>query len=162
MKQIKRIFYLLLLSSIRHQFVNGQETIPASGGIASGNGGTAAYTVGQLFFNVITGSTGFIIQGVQQPYEISIVTAIENTADITLECLVYPNPTAGSIKLVIGSFEDDNMRFRLYNLNGVLLQNNKIEDKETAISMDDLLSGIYLLKVINDKMEVKVFKIIKK
>jgi hypothetical protein len=162
MKQIKRIFYLLLLSSICLQFVNGQETIPATGGTATGSGGSVTYTVGQLVFNVISGTTGYVIQGVQQPYEISIVTAIKNTEDITLECIVYPNPTEGLIRLVIKSFENENMRFRLYDINGILLQDKKIEDMETEISMVSLPSSIYFLKVIKGKMEVKTFKIIKK
>jgi hypothetical protein len=162
MKQIMRILQLLLFCIILPLASQGQEAIPATGGKATGTGGSATYTVGQLVYNQFTGTGGFIIQGVQQPYEISIVTAIENTEDITLECMVYPNPTEGSIKLAIGSFEDDNMRFRLHNMNGFLLQEFKIEDKETTISMDNLSSGIYFLKVIKDKLEVKIFKIIKK
>jgi hypothetical protein len=162
MNQIIRTLCILLLCSLYPQITEGQETIPAAGGTATGTGGSATYTVGQLVYNQFTGSTGFIIQGVQQPYEISIITAIENTEDITLECLVYPNPTAGSIKLVIGSFEDDNMRFRLHDMNGILIQDNKIEERETVIIMDKLHSGIYFLKIINNNLEVKIFKIIKK
>jgi hypothetical protein len=161
MNPIKRILYILLLSSFCPQITEGQETIPATGGTATGTGGSATYSIGQLVYSVFTGTTGFIIQGVQQPYEISTVTAIENTEDITLECTVYPNPTEGIIRLVIKSFEDDNMRFRLYDMNGVLLQDIKIEDKETVISMENLTSAIYFLKVTKDKVEVKVFKIVK-
>jgi hypothetical protein len=140
----------------------GQEAIVVTGGTATGTGGSATYTAGQIVCSTISGTTGFIIQGVQQPYEISIVTAIENTGDITFGCTVYPNPTEGSIRLVINPFEDDNIRFRLYDINSILLQDNKIEDKETIISMDNLSSSVYFLKVIKDKLEVKVFKIVKK
>jgi hypothetical protein len=161
MNPVKKILYILLLSCFCPQITEGQETIPATGGTATGTGGSATYTVGQLVYNQFTGSSGFTIQGVQQPYEISTVTAIENTEDITLGCTVYPNPTEGIIKLVIKSFEDDNMRFRLYDMNGVLLQDIKIEDKETVISMENLKSAIYFLEVIKNKIEVKVFKIVK-
>ena len=162
MKQIIRTLYTLLLCSLCPQITEGQEAIPATGGTATGAGGSATYTVGQVVYHQFTGSTGFIIQGVQQPWEISIVTAIENTEDITLDCIVYPNPTEGSLKLVIGSFEDDNMSFRLFNMNGILIQDFKIEEKETIILMDNLRSGIYFLKVIKNNLEVKVFKIVKK
>jgi len=140
----------------------GQEAIVTTGGTATGTGGSATYTAGQIVYSTISGTNGYIIQGVQQPYEISVVTAIENAEDITLESILYPNPTEGSIKLVIKSFEDDNMRFRLYDMNGLLLQDKKILDKETVISLDNLSSALYLLKVIKDKLEVKVFKIVKK
>jgi len=162
MKKITGVISILLLCSFYPQITEGQETIPATGGSATGTGGTSTYTAGQLVFSVVTGTTGFIIQGVQQPFEISIVTAIANTEDITLECIVYPNPTNGIIKLVIKSFEDGKMRFLLYNMNGILLQEKKIEDSETVISMENLLPSIYFLKVIKGNLEVKVFKIIKR
>ncbi|MZP56278.1 MAG: T9SS type A sorting domain-containing protein, partial [Bacteroidales bacterium] len=49
-----------------------------------------------------------------------------------------------------------------YNISGILIQDFKIEDKETIILMDNLRSGIYLLKVIKNNLEDKVFKILKK
>jgi len=162
MKQIKRILNVLLLCSFCSQVVQGQKTFAATGGTASGTGGTAAYTAGQLVFNVNTGTTGSVIQGVQQPYEISVVTAVENTNGIILQCIVYPNPTAGSLRLVINSFENDNMRFRIFDMNGLLLQDKEIESEETEISLENFSSSVYLLKVIKENKEVRVFKIIKK
>ena len=162
MKSITAIIIVLLLCGFCPQITEGQEAIPATGGSATGTGGTSTYTAGQLVFKVVTGTTGFIIEGVQQPFEISVVTAIANTEDITLECIVYPNPTNGIIKLVIKSFEDGKMRFLLYDMNGILLQEKKIEDSETVISMENLLPSIYFLKVIKGNLEVKVFKIIKR
>jgi len=162
MKLIITILHALFLCCFCSQIMQGQETIPATGGTATGSGGSVTFTAGQLVFNVISGTTGYVIQGVQQPYEISVVTAIKNTEDITLECIVYPNPTEGLIRLVIKSFENEIMRFRLYDINGILLQDKKIEEMDTEISMISLPSSIYFLKVIKGKMEVKTFKIIKK
>ena len=162
MIQIKRIFSFLTIILFFTQISTGQEAIPATGGTATGAGGSATYTVGQVVYHQFSGSTGFVIQGVQQPWEISIVTAIENTEDITLDCIVYPNPTEGSLKLVIGSFEDDNMSFQLCNMNGIIIQDFKIEDKETIILMDNLRSGIYFLKIVRNNLQIKVFKIVKK
>jgi hypothetical protein len=122
MRQIERIVYFLLLCSSCPHFVMGQETITTTGGTITGSSGSATYTAGQLVFNVITGAGFSIMQGVQQPYEISVVTGIENTNKINLECIVYPNPTAGLLKLSIKSSDHENFRYRLYNLNGVLLQ----------------------------------------
>ena len=140
----------------------GQETIPATGGTAKGAGGSVTYTVGQIADSVATGTNGFIIQGVQQPYEISTVTAIEDTEDITLEYSLYPNPTEGTIRLVIKSFNEGDFRFQLYNLNGTILQEKKVIDEETEISLEIHKSAVYFLRVIRDNREVKVFKIVKK
>jgi hypothetical protein len=142
--------------------IQAQNTTPATGGNATGEGGTVSYFVGQVTYNIISGTNETLAQGVQQPYEISVVTAIENTENITLECIVYPNPTEGIIKLFIKSYENYDMRFKLYDINGVLLQDKKIEDKETEISLINFSSTIYFLKVIKDNKEIKIFKIIKR
>jgi hypothetical protein len=142
--------------------LQGQETIPASGGNANGSGGSVSYTVGQILYSTISGTNGTVAQGVQQPYEISVVTVIRSTEEISLECLVYPNPTSGLTKLVFKSPDYDNMRFRLYDINGVLLQDKKVESMGTEISMENLSSSVYFLKVIKDNLEVKVFKIVKR
>jgi len=136
-----------------------QQTIPAGGGNASGTGGSVSYTVGQIACSSVSDNSGAITQGVQQPYEISVVTAIANTEGI--EAKIFPNPTNGKVKLVFGSFDNGNLRFRLFDSNGVLLQDKKIEDRETEIPMDNLSGAVYFLKVISNNNEVKVFKIVK-
>ncbi|MCU0458991.1 MAG: T9SS type A sorting domain-containing protein [Bacteroidales bacterium] len=111
---------------------------------------------------MISGTNGFIIQGVQQPYEISTVTAIEDTEYITLGYSVYPNPTQGDIKLVIKSFNDGDFRFQLYSLNGAILKEEMVLVKETEISMEIYKPAVYFLRVIRDDREVTVFKIVKR
>jgi len=157
-----RLLCSLSLSCLSAAIAQGQGTIPATGGTATGSGGSVTYTVGQIADSVITGTNGFIIQGVQQPYEISTVTAVEDTDDITLGYSVYPNPTEGIIRLVIKSFNEGDFRFQLYNLNGTVLQDKEVTDEETEISMERHTSAVYFLRVIRDNNEVKVFKIVKK
>jgi len=138
-----------------------QQTIPAAGGTAAGSGGSATYSVGQMAWNMFPGSNGTILEGVQQPYEISVVTSIENTDYINLVCMVYPNPTRGSIKLIVKSADLNNMRFQLYDISGIVLQDKPIRDEETDIYMSNLFSSVYFLRISRDNREVKVFKIIK-
>jgi hypothetical protein len=162
MIQIRKTIIELLVSCLCLTIVQGQSTIPATGGNATGSGGSVSYTVGQITYQTLSGTSGTVAQGVQQPYEISIVTAIENTEGITLEYKVYPNPTRGLITLTIKPFDDENFRYRLFDLNGILLQDKKIESEETEISLESFSSSMYFLKVIKDNMEVKIFKIIKR
>jgi hypothetical protein len=138
-----------------------QSTIPTSGGNATGSGGSVSYTVGQILYNTNSGTTGTVSQGVQQPYEISVVTTIRNTEEIILECLVFPNPTRGEIKLVVKTKEFENLRFQLYDLNGIRIQDKEIEGEETEILIDRLLPSTYILKVLSGNKEIKTFKIIK-
>ena len=160
----KKISCLLIFLSCCGFWItlNCQETIPATGGNATGSGGSVSYTIGQITYQTLAGTTGTVAQGVQQPYEISVVTAIDNTTNINIGCTVYPNPTRGSLRLVIESSDYKNLRFRLFNINGVLLKDYKVEARETEISLDDLSSSVYFLKVMNSNKELKVFKIIKR
>ncbi len=162
MKQQRKILCIFSLFGFCIAIGQGQQTIPATGGNASGSGGSVSYTVGQILYSTISGSNGTVAQGVQQPYEISVVTAIRNTEDISLKCAVYPNPTAGLTKLVFESDDFENLRFRLYDINGILLQDKKVESRETEISLENFSPSVYFLKVLRNNLEVKVFKIIKK
>lgn len=138
-----------------------QSTNPASGGNASGSGGTASYSVGQIVYTKNTGTNGSESQGVQQPYEISVITGLEEARDISLEFVVYPNPATDFVKLNIVNYQVQNLRYRLYDINGNLIKDNKVEGNETTISMQNCLPATYFLKVIQGNKEIKSFKIIK-
>lgn len=158
----KSIFILIIsLFCFNSSHLLAQEGIVASGGNISGIGGSVSYSVGQLAFNVFSGINSSIIQGIQQPFEHSVVTAVENVSDIYLKCWVYPNPTRNAIKLSIGSADLDNMFCRMYDTNSRLILDMKIENEETEISMQNLAPSIYFLRVIRNKLEIKTFKIIK-
>ena len=138
-----------------------QSTIPASGGNASATGGTVSYTVGQTFYSTNSGTNGKVHPGVQQPYEISVVTGIEDASGISLEMLIYPNPAKDFINLIIENFEIDNLSYQLYDINGSILKKDKVVDNETSISMQDLKPSTYFIKVIQGNKDIKTFKIIK-
>jgi hypothetical protein len=161
MKHIKSFLFFLLMSGFGISILQAQEAIPTSGGNATGTGGSVSYSVGQVVYTTNTGTNGTVAQGVQQPYEISVVTAISNTEGINLECTVYPNPTRGIIKLVVETKDFENLRFQLFDLNGILLQDKKVEAEETEILMDSLSPSTYFLKILNGNKEIKTFKIIK-
>ena len=75
--------------------------------------------------------------------------------------MVYPNPATDFAKLKIVNYEVQNLRYQLYDINGSLLQDNKIEDNETSIVMSNYVSATYFLKVTDNNKVVKTFKIIK-
>jgi hypothetical protein len=141
--------------------LQAQSTIPASGGNASGSGGSVSYSVGQIVYSKNTGTSGSSSQGVQQPYEISVITGIEEAKDISLEIVVYPNPAADFIKLNIKNYEVNNLTYQLYDISGSLLQDKNVDSNEITISMQDLRPSTYFLKVIQGKKDIKTFKIIK-
>jgi hypothetical protein len=140
--------------------VQAQQATTATGGDASGSGGTVAYSVGQIVYTTYTGSNGSVAQGVQQPYEISIVQGIEENS-IQLELTAYPNPTTNYLTLNVGNFQLSTLSFQLYDISGKLIESRKIISSSETIAMASLASATYFLKVSNKNNEVRTFKIIK-
>lgn len=139
-----------------------QETIPASGGNASGSAGTISYTVGQVVYTTNTGTNGSVAQGVQQPYEISVVSGVEQVKDINLIFLAFPNPTTNFLTLKVENYDNKNFSYQIYDINGKLLENKKLTGNENTISMANFIPATYFLKIPDNNKEVKTFKIIKK
>jgi len=145
--------------------LHAQEALPATGGNASGKGGSVSYTIGQVFYTANTAGNGSVAQGVQQPYEITVATGFDDINWIKLECSVYPNPTTNYLTLKIDASSEvsiQSLSYQLYNMNAKLIKLGKLESSETQINMVDLVSESYLLDVIKQDKIVKSFKIIKR
>jgi hypothetical protein len=141
--------------------VKAQEAMPATGGNASGSGGSASYSVGQVVYTTNSGTNGSVAQGVQQPFEISVVIGLEEAKGISLQCLAYPNPTTDFITLKIENYDNTNLAYQLFDIQGKLIETRKIEGDQTKIVMSNLVPTIYFVKVTQGSKEVKTFKIIK-
>ena len=157
--QIKIVTLVLL--SLFQSTINAQETTDAAGGNASGSGGSASYSIGQTVYSTYTSTNASIAQGVQQPYEISIITEIKEAKDISLSFEVFPNPTTDFLKLKTDTYSNKDLTYHLYQLNGKIIETKKIEETETSISMTHLASGVYFLKITELDKELKIFQIIK-
>jgi hypothetical protein len=161
MNNKKIIFLPALILGFGLTTLQAQETITSAGGNASGNGGSVSYTVGQLVYTTNTGSNGSVTQGVQQPFEISVISGIAEAKRISLNCSAYPNPTKGFVNLIVENYQLENLSYQIYDINGKLLEIKKIDARETSIPLLNLVPSTYLLKVIQGSKEVKTFKIIK-
>lgn len=157
MKHIKTItsvaFLLLGLGGL-----HAQESPTSTGGEATGTGGTASYSIGQVVYTTNTGTNGSVAQGVQQAFEISTTAGINETS-INLELSVYPNPTTNYLTLKVEKLE--NLTYQLIDLQGKIITNKKVTAKTSTIKMEDLPKAIYFLNVTKNNQLVKTFKIIK-
>ena len=154
---------LLIFSSLAG--ANAQQTVPASGGEASGSGGSVSYSVGQLFYNIQTGTSGSVSEGVHQPWEISVVTGILEAKGIDLILSAFPNPATDFLILRVENYDYQNLSYQLFDVNGKLLKERRVTGSEITISMTNLAAAVYILKVIRTSpsyQEVKTFRIIKK
>lgn len=157
-KRLKLIVVLLL--GLKLTGIYAQQTVTASGGNASGSGGSISFSLGQMDFTTYIGTNGSVAQGVQHSYEIFVVTGIEKPL-INLLVSAYPNPTANSLTLKVDNFKFSTLYFQLHDSGGKLLQNKKIESNETNISLGNLATANYFLTVTQKNIKIKTFKIIK-
>jgi len=141
--------------------LKAQETIPAAGGNASGGGGSLDYTVGQVVYQTHTGVNGSIAEGIQQSYEISVVTSNEEAFGIILSVSAYPNPATDYLQLEVENEVEKDISFQLYDVKGNLLQSRKIVSNQTRIDMNGLAAATYFVKITQENKVVKTFKIIK-
>jgi hypothetical protein len=141
--------------------VQAQTSVNATGGDATGSGGSVSYSVGQVVYTSHTGTSGTVAEGAQQPYEISVVTGLEEAKGINLSVAAYPNPTTDYLTLEVKDFNVSNLLFQLYDMQGKLLQSEKITGNQTSIVMSNLVPATYFVKVVQGNKEVKTFKIIK-
>ena len=159
----KTLLFLLLLIAIGLTETKAQESMNATGNTATGSGGSVSYSVGQVTYQTNTGANGSVAQGVQQPYEISVI-GIEEAKDINLTLAAYPNPTTDCLELKVDAsttLSNLSMSYQLFDMNGKLLQSEKITSSQTSIVMKNFVAATYFVKIIEGNKEIKTFKIIK-
>ena len=75
----------------------------------------------------------------------------------TARTVVYPNPTRGSVSILIGDNSLIGTVAVLYDINGRLLENIKISASSQAVDLSMYTNGIYFIKLTNNE----VLKIVK-
>ena len=147
---------LLLLFHVSY----GQQAVVPSGGNAATSSGSVSYSIGQIDYTTNSSSAYSVAAGVQQPFEISVLTVDETILDHQLS--VFPNPTVDALILDIAKLEIDNLSYVVFDTNGKLLSQQKITAQHTTIDFAQLPNSIYFIKVESQGKNLKTFKIIKK
>ena len=150
---------LLIFTLLSSASLFGQQNTVASGGDASGSGGSVSYSIGQIDYITESGSGGSATQGVQQPYEIFVGF---DDLSIDLQANLFPNPAALSVKLQFGKWTDfDSPRYEMTDDRGRVLLSSDIVSSETSISLADLPNAPYFVRLIANETLVKSFKLVK-
>jgi len=140
---------------------NAQNAIPASGGNAIGSGGSLSYTAGQMTYSPLSGSGGIAEQGIQQAFEISVITSLPEASDVELKYSVFPNPTRDLLNLKADRFSERQLTYWLYGPTGNIVETGEVFSESTYINMTERVAGVYYLRIVSDNKEIKSFKIIK-
>jgi hypothetical protein len=74
---------------------------------------------------------------------------------------IYPNPTRGIVKISLENFpEPIKGELRIYNLNGTILKQLRLDAPLTEIDVNDLPDGIYVIRLLMDgnSLDYKIIK----
>ena len=161
MKKIFFKFFLVTILGFGTLGIQAQEAVVAAGTTATGSGGTVSYSIGQVNYTTNTGTSGTVAQGVQQPFEISVVTGINRAKGIVLNCKVYPNPTTDFLYLKVDNYNFSKLSINVYDISGRLLRSRKIDSSITLLDLQNLEHSSYFVKVMKGNREVKTFHVVK-
>ncbi len=150
---------LLLLTTFAN--LSAQVAVSASGGKASGSGGSESFTVGQVVYTTVAGTGGSQSQGIQLPYEIFEITGVEEKDGIILYVSAYPNPTSGILVLKVEDYQTRTLQCKLLDLDGKVLETITLAGAETRINLSNYASATYFLHLTDKGAHLKTFKIIK-
>jgi hypothetical protein len=160
-----RFFAFIFLSLLFPLVLSAQEATSSAGGNISGKGGSVSYTLGQVSYTSVSVSDITLGEGVQQAFDKTSGIIIPNgpsSNDLTIDCIVFPNPTTNYVTLTVKNSNLKDLKFMLYDTNKKLVKQAEIQTSNTVVSMVDLPTGNYLLTVMNPKKNIlRIFKIIK-
>jgi hypothetical protein len=140
--------------------LQAQQANTASGGDASGIGGTVAYSIGQVVYITNSNVSGTLSQGVQQAYEIFTLGIKESELNISLSA--FPNPTSDNLTLQIKNYNNEKLSYQLFDMQGKLLNNEQITGQQTQINIESYPIATYFVHVRNqENKHVSSFKFIK-
>lgn len=136
--------------------LSAQENTVASGGKATGSGGSVSYSLGQVVYSTNIGTNGSVSQGLQQPYAVSTTVGINETS---IQLNAYPNPTTNNLTLTTD--DSESLSYQLFNIQGAEISSKTLNSKTSNISLEGHPPATYFLKVIKNNEVIKAFKIIK-
>ena len=161
---MKKVFSTISLIMLAVMSLSAQSAIVPLGGDAQGGGISVSYTVGQIAVQNNGEGEFRIFEGVQQPYEIQTI-GIDNYPGITLNAVVYPNPTQGNLQLAIRNEElgarNEQWDVKVFDANGKFLLSKQIEGETTQLDLSPYATGTYYINVCNEKDVMKTFKVVK-
>ena len=158
---IMKTFYCFIICICYSLNLSAQQASTSTGGNASGTNGNISYSVGLVNYTVNKTTSGSVSQGVQIPYEIFILTGVDDTKKMNINLTVFPNPTNDYLMLTIESTSIKNLSYQLLNNNGKQVASQKLEGTSTKVDMNNFAAAPYFITITENNKVIKSFKIIK-
>lgn len=136
-----------------------QEIITSSGDYFTTVNGSLSVTIGEPITETFVGGANILTQGFQQSRlkVLGIYESPETDFDIT----VFPNPVQDKLTVKIGKFTHEQFSYKLFDLQGKMLDHHDFEPPETLISFQNLVPSVYFLRIYSFDTLSGTYKIVK-
>ena len=138
-------------------FAQPQQVVSSAGNTFENSSGSISFTIGEPVTSTLSASGNILTQGFHQPKLVVIDNQPLKSPD--MDIMAYPNPAKEFVVLRIEKFQG--FSYTLYDLTGRIIEKNEIFKTETEIDFNILVPSAYILKVLDNKNEIRTFKIIK-
>jgi hypothetical protein len=155
----RRLPILLALSCCSLLAMAQQGTV-ATGGDATGSGGSLSLSAGQAVWTTADGQGGTVQQGVQQPYLV-IPTSLQPGPDGQLLLTAYPNPSSDQLSIHANTVLSPLAEALLFTAEGKLVLRKVLDGTDTTLDLKPLAAGTYLLEVQDGERPLGKFNVIK-
>ncbi|WP_336686779.1 T9SS type A sorting domain-containing protein [Chryseobacterium bernardetii] len=157
----KTFIYSLILFAFSSSYLKAQSVILATGMDASGGNGSVSYSIGQTAY-FYKGAGNQVLEGVQQPYEITTLSTREKVTSDLKDILLYPNPFKDYLYLDFTTNNFKGAEYQLFDAQGKLIRKDVILQPKSELNFSDIPSAMYIIKINQHGENLKTFKIIKK
>ncbi len=128
-------------------------------GCFRGNG-SVSYSIGQTAY-FYKGAGNQVLEGVQQPYEITTLSTREKVTSDLKDILLYPNPFKDYLYLDFTTNNFKGAEYQLFDAQGKLIRKDVILQPKSELNFSDIPSAMYIIKINQHGENLKTFKIIK-
>ena len=151
---------LILFIAFSTQFIAqdlDHYVIGSDGGHSRNNQFSLDYTIGEVVteFGQDSANRNHLTQGFQQTM-LAIVSVEEHVQDIEID--VYPNPAVDHLNVSIPTLQED-MQFALFDMQGKLIEQQKINSEAFTIGFSNMSTGNYLLVFTNKDQRIKTLQV---
>jgi hypothetical protein len=152
--------FLIFLLAFNCSGLLAQQVMGSAGSTFSNVSGSISFTIGEGIAQTLTKGGKTLTQGFHQAtISVSILSEISNS-DFSIS--VFPNPASDEVTIKMNQEKVSGLQYMLFDINGRILIEKHLHAAETKIPVNNFSEGIYVIKVLDGKKELKVFKIIKK
>lgn len=132
----------------------GQQGIVSAGGDASGSGGSISYSVGQVVYS----NNDFVNEGLQQPFEIFIISVDDSFLAVQLN--LYPNPTSQELFIEMNNFSEG-ITANVYDADGSLIDTIRLRSAKTSIPVRDWAAATYFVRLTDEAGRSAGYSVVK-